>query len=250
MVTDIWGQKNPKKNERASITIVENMATAGCDQNGKQDFEKETNTRGNKWRFKEFHQNTSQPQMSMYYPPTQTHTKASHSNHCVIWSDTMKVFFDFILGYTPCERKVHWQQHSDRFHFEYRSVPRLCDPHVFVGQILRPCVMSKTINYSAGVQGRELGWSVPFLLDDAGLNKGPPTNTNTGSWLLSFTNFFVFLCQLKYVNTLHIQRLFGRVHWWKTTGVRRFTLQLQRGPVEIWFSSVTKCWPRSSKNTK
>lgn len=50
--------------------------------------------------------------------------------------------------------------------------------------------MSKTINYSAGVQGRELGWSVPFLLDDAGLNKGPPTNTNTGSWLLSFTNFF------------------------------------------------------------
>lgn len=144
----------------------------------------------------------------------------------------------------------HWQQHSDRFHFEYRSVPRLCDPHVFVGQILRPCVMSKTINYSAGVQGRELGWSVPFLLDDAGLNKGPPTNTNTGSWLLSFTNFFVFLCQLKYVNTLHIRRLFGRVHWWKTTGMRRFTLQLQRGPVEIWFSSVTKCWPRSSKNTK
>lgn len=79
-------------NERASITIVENMATAGCDQNGKQDFEKETNTCGNKWGFKEFHQNTSQPQMSMYYPPTQTHTKASHSNHCVIWSDTMKVF--------------------------------------------------------------------------------------------------------------------------------------------------------------
>lgn len=85
-------KQNKKKNERASITIVENMATAGCDQNGKQDFEKETNTRGNKWRFKEFHQNTSQPQMSMYNPPTQTHTKASHSNHCVIWSDTMKVF--------------------------------------------------------------------------------------------------------------------------------------------------------------
>lgn len=99
MVTDIWNQKKIK-NERASITILENMATAGCDQNGKHDFEKETNTRGNKWRFKEFHQNTSQPQMSII-THQHKHTLKQVTQTTVLSEVTQWKFFWFYFGIHP-----------------------------------------------------------------------------------------------------------------------------------------------------
>lgn len=70
-------------------------------------------------------------------------------------------------------------------------------PTHFVGRIHRLCVTSKTINYNGGVHRGELCVSVLFLLDAAGLNKGPPTNTNTGSRALSVTASFLFSASRK-----------------------------------------------------
>lgn len=91
-----------------------------------------------------------------------------------------------------CKMWVH-NQHTLSFavkllHFALS----LCDPWIH-----RLCVTRKTINYNGGVHSGELCVSVLFLLDDAGLNKRPPTNTNSGSWVCSLTQSFVFLASWK-----------------------------------------------------
>lgn len=110
----------------------------------------------------------------------------------------------------------------------------VCVTHThFVGRIHRLCVTSETINYNGGVHIGELRVSVLFLLDAAGLNKGPPTNTNTGRPGLSPTVSFVFLASLKKLK-LQMQRLFGRESI-SAKSVEIYTLWPQTGTTDVCF---------------
>lgn len=57
------------------------------------------------------------------------------------------------------------------------------------------CMCSETINYNP--EQRNASVSVLFLLDDAGLNKGPPRCTNTGGRCISLTPSFLFFRPVK-----------------------------------------------------
>ena len=60
-----------------------------------------------------------------------------------------------------------------------------------------------------------------FLLYDAGLNKGPPTNTNTGGRVLSLTASFVFTASPK---IKHPKVTWQTIHQARSYRVWRFTL--------------------------
>lgn len=121
----------------------------------------------------------------------------------------------------------------------------VCVTHThFVGRIHRLCVTSETINYNGGVHIGELRVSVLFLLDAAGLNKGPPTNTNTGRPGLSPTVSFVFLASCKNSNSRCRDYLAENP---SVPKVWRFTLYGHRQALlmcvfKFWLASLTKCY--------
>ena len=104
-----------------------------------------------------------------------------------------------------CTLEYSWAPHS-----------ALLDEHID-----RLCVTSQTTNYNRGVQEQE-GLLSP--LDDARLNKGPPTNTNTGSRLLSLAASFVLSDAQKAKHGLNPEVTWQRSAGSNVTGVWRFTL--------------------------
>lgn len=105
-------------------------------------------------------------------------------------------------------------QHAHNcFHFEYCWALRLCDPHTLLEEYIdcvSPARPSITMVESTA---ENCVFSVLFLLDDAGLNKGPPTNTNTGSGSSHTHSIFCLFGQPKTQNTFQIRRfIWQRIH--------------------------------------
>lgn len=82
-------------------------------------------------------------------------------------------------------------QHHIQLHFECGCALHWCDPDTLLDEL--NCVWpAKPLITMVESRAGELCVSVLFL-NGTGLNKGPPTTTNTGSWGLSLTASFVFL---------------------------------------------------------